>query len=64
MALSTGAAFTLEWRSVNFGLFYGYDIPVEKSPWVYRYKPWIGFGIGLSLGMFSNSNTLSQSSGN
>ncbi len=60
IALSAGAAFTLEWRSLNLGFFYGWDIPVERSPWVYRYKGWLGFGIGFSLGMFTNSNSQSQ----
>jgi len=62
IAFSTGTAFTMEWRSVNFGLFYGWDIPVESSPWVYRYKGWIGFGIGFSLGMFTNSGPQGQMS--
>ena len=60
IAFSTGGSASVQWRSFNFGLFYGWDIPVERSPWIYRYKGWMGFGIGYSLGMFTNSNSQQQ----
>lgn len=57
IAVSTGLAFSVEWQSFSFGLFSGLDLPLEQnSPWVYKGRPWIGFGVGFNLGMITSAN--------
>jgi hypothetical protein len=48
----------LEINTLNVGIFVGMDTPVNNSAiWYYSNKPWLGFGIGYSLGMFSKGNS-------
>ena len=61
LALSMGGAAVFEWRFVDIGLFGGWDVPlVGNSGWIYRDKFWIGFGIGVNLGMFSTGTSQAQ----
>ena len=58
LAFSVGPAATLEWRSINFGIFGGWDMPFQsKTGWVYKGRFWFGFGIGVNLGMFTSANS-------
>jgi hypothetical protein len=55
IALSFGAGIVLQWTTVNLGIFFGWDIPITGGTgWVYADKPWIGFGIGVNLGMLTS----------
>ncbi len=60
IALSFGAAATLEWRAIDLGLFIGadYSLPNHLN-WVDK-KIWIGFGLGMYLGMLASGPTLFQ----
>jgi hypothetical protein len=56
IAMSIGAGFVLQWKTVNLGIFLGWDIPITgQTGWVYADKPWMGFGIGINLGSLSSS---------
>jgi hypothetical protein len=61
LAMSVGFAAVFEWHSINFGLFTGWDLPLTRNTgWVYAGKEWIGFGIGVNLGMFTSANAQAQ----
>jgi hypothetical protein len=61
IALSFGGAATLEWRTIDLGLFIGADYSLPKQlNWVYNKRVWIGFGLGVNLGMFSSGPTQFQ----
>lgn len=61
LALSYGGAAVFEWRAIDFGLFGGADVPLTSHyGWVYRNRFWLGFGIGVNLGMFSTSTAQIQ----
>lgn len=61
IALSLGGAATLEWRLIDLGLFIGADYSLPKHiNWVYDKKVWIGFGLGINLGMFAQGPTQFQ----
>ncbi len=62
LTLSTGGFVSVEIRSFSLGLFGGSDIPIESSPWVYRYKPWVGIGFGFNLGVFSSASPSGEQS--
>ncbi|MBV9963794.1 MAG: hypothetical protein JO072_16245 [Parafilimonas sp.] len=58
LCVSTGPSLTMEWNRLNFGFYGGLDMPLKANTgWVYRGKPWLGFGIGFNLGMFSKGNS-------
>ena len=55
IALSTGGGVVLGYQKFSFGFFGGIDIPMTpQSGWVYNKKFWIGFGIGVNLGVISS----------
>jgi len=57
LGLSYGMGLSVEWQSFSFGLFSGMDTPLQKnSPWVYKNKAWLGFGIGFNLGMLTSAS--------
>jgi hypothetical protein len=59
IAWSFAGGAVLQWKSINFGLFGGLDVPLTgNTGWVYAYKPWIGFGIGVNLGVFTSGNAV------
>lgn len=58
MSFSYGAACTFEFGVLNLGFFGGIDQPIQKSPWVYAGKPWIGFGFGFNLGMLTSAGNI------
>lgn len=41
----------------NLGLFYGYDFGIGKSAakWNFHQKPWLGFGFGYKVALFTKS---------
>jgi hypothetical protein len=59
IALSLGGGVVLGWQKFNVGFFSGYDFPLTPNTgWVYRKKVWLGFGIGVNLGMVSSGKSL------
>lgn len=60
IAFSIGGAASLEWRGIDLGIFSGLDITSNKFDWIYNKKIWIGFGIGVNLGMFTSGPTQFQ----
>jgi hypothetical protein len=58
LSFSYGAACTFEFGVLNLGFFGGIDQPIQKSPWVYAGKPWIGFGFGFNLGMLTSAGNI------
>jgi len=54
IAFSVGGAASVEWRIIDLGLFAGWDITSDKYNWIYNKKLWVGFGIGVNLGMFTS----------
>jgi len=62
IAASVGGGFLLGYEQFSFGLFLGADFPITPNyGWVYRNKPWIGFGIGINLNVLSSGNPAFQS---
>jgi hypothetical protein len=56
---SVGLGAVLEWKTINIGVFAGKDFPlVANTGWIYARKTWIGFGIGVNLGMLSSGNAV------
>lgn len=51
MVFQTGIAGFLETSMASFGLSIGYDhlLGPDRSVWIYRSKPWIGFIVGIAL---------------
>jgi hypothetical protein len=60
IAFSFGGALSLEWRGIDLGIFSGADYTSNKFGWIYNKKIWIGFGIGVNLGMFTSGPTQVQ----
>lgn len=61
IAVSLGAAATIEWRGIDLGLFTGADYALAKHlNWIYDKKIWVGFGLGVNLGMFASGPTQFQ----
>ncbi len=59
IAASTGIGIVLQWKAINFGFFGGVDLPLTcNTGWVYADKPWLGFGIGVNLGILSSGNSV------
>jgi hypothetical protein len=58
LAISAGFGVMLELKNINFGAFWGWDLPVSAAgqDWFYANKPWLGFGIGLNLALFTLGN--------
>ncbi len=57
LAWSFGTGIVVQYKTVNLGLFVGTDVPlVAHIGWVYAGHPWIGFGIGVNLGMLSSGS--------
>lgn len=54
IAFTGGFAATLEWRGIDVGLFAGKDFTSSRYGWIYNKKTWLGFGIGVNLGMFTS----------
>lgn len=56
-ALSFQAGIVLHWHMLQLGVFVGADRLPKRSVdnWEYNKKPWLGFGIGVSL--FTNENS-------
>ena len=58
IAWSFGVGGVLAFKGLTMGIFGGVDVPlVVKTGWVYRDKPWIGFGIGFNLGVLATGNS-------
>lgn len=57
-ALSPLFGIVLDFNSTNIGFYSGIDLLSKKNrdAWVYHGKPWIGFGIGISLNSKKNDN--------
>lgn len=55
LALTLGTGFQLSKDDISLGILGGWDLPIseKKYKWVYRNYPWIGFGVGYKLSMFS-----------
>lgn len=51
VAFTTGGLFSIGINSLDIGLAVGIDLPFgsDGRSWDYRYKPWIGAGIGIDL---------------
>jgi hypothetical protein len=62
--ISTGAAMMFSIRGFTAGFFSGYDIEASNTktftPWPWRGKLWVGFGIGIKLTSFGGSSSSSQ----
>jgi hypothetical protein len=59
IAVTAGAGGVLQWRTFNIGLFGGWDFPlIGEARWVYAHKFWLGFGIGVNLGMFNSGKSV------
>lgn len=56
---SLGLGAVLEWKTINFGAFIGTDFPLTPhTGWIYANKIWLGFGIGVNLGMFASGTSV------
>jgi len=55
LGVSAGFGTMYSYRSINIGLFGGFDFPVSTAGqnWFYSNKFWLGFGIGYSLNILS-----------
>ncbi len=51
MVLQAGVAGFVESSMASFGLSIGYDhlLSPDRSVWIYRNKPWVGFIVGIAL---------------
>jgi hypothetical protein len=59
VAWSTAVGGVLQWKVISVGFYAGADIPLTPhTGWVYAHQLWIGFGIGVNLGMFSSNNSV------
>jgi hypothetical protein len=59
IAWSFGGGLVLQYKTINLGVFVGTDVPLTgHTGWVYAYRPWFGFGIGVNLGMLSSGNAV------
>jgi hypothetical protein len=59
LAWSLGVGGVVQWRTINVGLFAGKDYPlVRGTGWIYANKIWLGFGIGVNLGMLASGNSV------
>lgn len=58
-AFSPAIGWMWEKNGVQLSLLTGFDFPAGsiQQKWVYRNKPWIGIGLGLSLFKISNSES-------
>jgi hypothetical protein len=56
LGISVGFVTMLSYKQFNFGLLYGWDVPLTTASknWLYASKPWIGFGIGYKVAILSN----------
>jgi hypothetical protein len=50
-AINTGLAFAYHYKNFAFFIPVGWDIPLsgEAQKWVFKGKPWIGFGTGFDI---------------
>jgi hypothetical protein len=57
LGIALGAGVGFSYRDFNIGIFGGIDVPLSEAGrnWNYAYKPWIGFGIGYALKIFSGN---------
>jgi len=60
IAFTCGGAATVEWKGIDLGLFTGWDFTSAKMGWIYNKKLWLGFGVGVNLGMFTSGPTQLQ----
>jgi hypothetical protein len=59
IAWSVAPGMVFQWKTINFGLYGGIELPLaRKVAWVYADKLWLGFGIGVNLGMLSSGNSV------
>jgi hypothetical protein len=59
IAWSFGTGCSIQYKTVSAGLFIGLDAPLTgHTGWIYADKFWIGFGIGVNLGMLTSGNSV------
>jgi hypothetical protein len=59
IAWSVGLGGVLQVRTINFGAFGGLDFPLQgNTGWIYSKHFWLGFGIGVNLGMFASGHSV------
>jgi len=51
MIIQGGCAGFIESNMASFGLAVGYDylLSPDRNNWIYQYKPWVGFVVGVAL---------------
>lgn len=59
LAWTIATGFSVQYKTISAGLFVGIDVPLAgQTGWIYANKPWIGFGIGVNLGMLTSGNAV------
>lgn len=59
VAWSFGLGGMVQIRTINIGAFAGFDIPLSANTgWVYARHLWVGFGIGVNLGMLTSGHSV------